>query len=94
MRHVLEFDFEISDKNIDDLNKINKIRNCIAHANGNLSAMSENKAKEIRELSVIGLDFNSSKIDVSYEFLNSSMNCIENIIRDLMSFIENRYNLK
>jgi hypothetical protein len=96
MEHVLGFDFKISNRSMDELSKINKIRNCIAHANGNLSAMSEGNAKAIRALKVTGLIIESSslQLDVSYEFLKNSLVYVENVVRELMDFMENRYGFK
>lgn len=96
MRHVLGFDFQILNTAMDEISKINKIRNCIAHANGNLSAMSEDKARDIRALKITGLIVNatSPQLDVSYEFLKNSMNCVEDTVRKLMDFMENRYDYK
>ncbi|MDX8127024.1 hypothetical protein QLH52_07020 [Methylomonas sp. OY6] len=91
MKHVLEFDFQISDSSRDELNKLNKVRNCIVHANANLSSMPEDKAKEIRGLKAVGLDLSSSQINVSYDFLKISMDCVENVVCELMDFMENRY---
>lgn len=47
MKHVLGFDFKISNVAMEELSKIIKVRNCIAHANGNLSAMSDKKINEL-----------------------------------------------
>jgi len=81
---------------MDELSKINKIRNCIAHANGNLSAMSEDNAKAIRALKITGLMIESSspQLDVSYEFLKNSLAYVENAVCELMDFMENRYGFK
>lgn len=93
MKHVLGFNFQLSNATMDELGKINKIRNCIAHANGNLSAMADEKARGIRELSIAGLFVapTSLQLDVSYEFLWNSMDCVENAVRELMNFMETRY---
>lgn len=94
MKHVLGFDFQISDTAMYELSKINKIRNCIAHANGNLSAMADDKAKDILALKIAGLMVNSTshQLDVSYEFLKNSIDCVEGTVRELMDFMETRYN--
>lgn len=96
MKHVLGFDFQLSITTMDELSKINKIRNCIAHANGNLSAMADDKAKEIRALKIAGLiiDPTSPQLDVSHEFLKNSMGCVENAVRELMDYMETRYDFK
>lgn len=96
IEHVLEFDFKISNRNMDELSKINKIRNCIAHANGSLSAMSTDKAKAIRALKIEGLmiESTSTQLDVSYEFLNNSLGHVERVVHELMDFMENRYGFK
>ena len=96
MKHVLEFDFQISNITMQEMSKINKVRNCIAHANGNLSAMSDDKAKDIRELKITGLriDSTSRQIDTSYEFIENSMAIVEKTVCELMEFMENRYGFK
>lgn len=96
MRHVLGFDFQISNTSMEELSKINKVRNCIAHANGNLSAMPDDKAKELRALKIAGLriDSTSLQIDASYEFIKNSMESVEKTVRELMEFMENRYGFK
>lgn len=96
MEHVLGFDFKISDSAMNELSKINKIRNCIAHANGNLSAMSDDAAKAIRALKIEGLiiESTSPQLDVSYVFLKNSLAYVENAVHELMDFMENRYGLK
>ena len=96
MKHVLEFDFQISNITMEELSKINKVRNCIAHANGNLSAMSDDKARDLRVLKIAGLkiDSTSQQIDASSEFLKNSMEIIEKTVCELMQFMENRYGFK
>lgn len=96
MEHVLGFDFKISNWSMDELSKINKIRNCIAHTNGNLSAMSEDSAKAIMALKITGLliESSSSQLDVSYEFLKNSLATVDNVASELMDFMENRYGFK
>jgi hypothetical protein len=93
MKHVLGFDFQISSKAMQQINTINKIRNCIAHANGNLSSLSKEKISELRVLedSRIGVEITSMQIDISYSLIKSSMTTVENIVRELMNFMENRY---
>ena len=96
MMHVLEYNFQISNTASTELSYINKVRNCIAHANGNLTAMPDDKVKVLKALKIDGLEINSNsqQIDVSYKFLKNSMGCVEKTVRELMDFMENRYDFK
>lgn len=96
MRLVLGFDFQISNTTMEELSKINKVRNCIAHTNGNLAAMPDDKVKDLRALKKDGLEIDSTslQIDVSYEFIKNSMESVENTVRELMDFMERRYGFK
>ncbi|MHA6493146.1 hypothetical protein ACX0MV_07855 [Pseudomonas borbori] len=93
MKHVLEFDFQISEHSIKDINALSKVRNCIAHANGNLPAMSKDKIDELKKLerSGAGIELTSLRIDVSYDFLNKYMASVEKIVKELMDYLETRY---
>lgn len=93
MKHVLEFDFQIPEQSIKDIGALSKVRNCIAHANGNLPAMSKEKVDELKRLkhSGVGIELTSTHIDVSYDFLNKYMASVEKIVRELMDYLETRY---
>ncbi|WP_332737126.1 hypothetical protein [Flavihumibacter sp.] len=93
MKHVLEFDFQIPEHSIKDISTLSKVRNCIAHANGNLPAMSKEKIDELKTLerSGVGIELTSMHIDVSYDFLNKCMAAVEKIVRELMDYLEARY---
>lgn len=95
MEHVLFFDFKFNDKDIEMINNIVKVRNCIAHANGNLESMSREKVAEIIKLSKIdtGVIIENNQLDVSYEFLSTTLKTVSDVIRSLMGYIESKYDL-
>ena len=96
MKNILNYDFQINEKLMKTISELSKIRNCIAHANGNLIALDINKANELKTLekSEPGIIIMSDKIDVSYQFLESTMNEVESGVRSLMDYMEYRYGAK
>jgi hypothetical protein len=96
LTHVLNYDFQISNDLTLKISELNKVRNCIAHANGNLSALENDKIQELKilEISNVGIALESNKIDVSYSFLESAMNEVEIGVRSLMEYMEHRYGAK
>lgn len=96
MKHILNYEFQISNRQMEKINALTKIRNCVAHANGNIESIGIEKVKELRALegSEYEIIIESNKIDVSYEFLENSINDVEEIIKGLMSFMEQRYGAK
>lgn len=93
MKHILDYEYQFSDKIMRDIGQINTVRNYIAHCNGNIGSLSEDKIKKLKSISskVVGLSIESDAIDISYQYLESSMNTIESSLRELMSYMESRY---
>tara|TARA_R110002050_G_scaffold297886_1_gene460003 strand:+ start:1902 stop:2549 length:648 start_codon:yes stop_codon:yes gene_type:complete len=93
MKHVLGYEYQFSNKIIRDIGQINTVRNYIAHCNGNIGSLSEDKIKKLKSISgkVVGLSIEPDVIDISYQYLESSMHTIESSLRELMSYMESRY---
>lgn len=96
MAHVLNYNFQFNNAMLEKISTINKIRNCIAHANGNLGALSSDKQDAIKKIveRKIGVSTESKQLDISYAFLENSMSDISGAIENLMHFIEIRYGFK
>jgi len=93
MKHVLDYEYQFSNKIMEEIGQINTVRNYIAHCNGNIGSLSEDKIKKLKNISgkVIGLSIESDVIDISYQYLESSMRTVESSLRELMSYMESRY---
>lgn len=93
MKHVLGYEYQFSNKIMRDIGQINTVRNYIAHCNGNIGSLSEDKIKKLKSISgkVVGLSIEQDVIDISYQYLESSMHTIESSLRELMSYMESRY---
>lgn len=93
MKHVLEYDFQFDNRVADNISKLNKIRNCIAHTNGSISSMSESKIKELQQVSskTVGIDVGQRNLDISEEFLIYSMDFVCEAVGDLMKYMESKY---
>lgn len=93
MKHVLGYEYQFSNKTMQDIGQINTVRNYIAHCNGNIGFLSEDKIEKLKNISekVVGLSIESDVIDISYQYLESSMHTIESSLRELMSYMESRY---
>lgn len=94
--HVLELDFKLNTSNIAD---INKIRNCIAHANGNLQHWPESKVEELKKVAERLNKQHNTNIEVGYdlristEFLIWCLNVAEGAINPLSEYLRKRYKL-
>lgn len=90
---VLDFDFQFNNQVVKAISDINAVRNCIAHANGNLDSMSQKRIKMIKniEKQKIGISTDTYHLDVTYEFLNNSMLTVFGAVENLMEFMETRY---
>lgn len=93
MKHILGYEYQFSNKIMEDIGKINTVRNYIAHCNGNIGSLSEDKIKKLKSISekVVGLSIKSDVIDISYQYLESSMHTVESTLRELMNYMESRY---
>ena len=96
MAQTLDYDFQFDDRTMEKIAEISKIRNCIAHANGNVDSMNSDKAKEINDLvkKNIGVSVAFNQLDISYKYLVNSMGSVSDAIKDLMYFMEIRYGFR
>ena len=93
MAHVLNYDFEFDNEFMQNISTINKIRNNIAHTNGNIDSISKEKVDEIKlvEKMKIGVSISGNHLDVSYDFINFSMLSSSKAIKKLMAYMEAKY---
>jgi len=96
MAHVLNFQFQFNNQIMEEISNINKVRNCIVHANGNLNSLNQDKIKEIKciEGKKIGIVIDTYQLDIAYEFLNNSMKTVSGAVENLMEFMETRYGFR
>jgi len=85
-QHVLGFDYQIAENFLDEIKIISKIRNIIAHTNGNLTNEQFN---DFRRWINEDIEIQSNQLDITYPFINKAMQCIRDIIESLMKFLEN-----
>lgn len=93
MKHVLGYEYQFSSKIMEEIGQINTVRNYIAHCNGNIGSLSDDKINKLISISekVVGLSIKSDVIDTSYQYLESCMHTIESTLRELMNYMESRY---
>ncbi|MEF1330633.1 hypothetical protein [Vibrio sp. M260121] len=93
IEHVLGFDFAFDQKTMNALSEITKLRNCVAHANGNLSSLEASKASAIKKIAAKEklIFITSDQLDISYEYLRKSLGMVESSLRELMEYIEEKY---
>lgn len=90
LKYILEYEFQFSNRFMQEISEITKIRNCIAHANGNIEALSDSKRNEIEKIVSAGrgVSINHFKIDVTFEYLNLITNIIFTEIERFMTYVE------
>jgi len=93
MKHVLDFEYEFSNEVAERFSNLNKVRNCIAHTNGNLSSLSDKKLEELKRLSVkmSGLKVRHNELELTTEFLENAMKFVEINLKELMGYMDSRY---
>lgn len=93
MTHVLNYDFEFDNECMQNISIINKIRNNIAHTNGNIDSISKDKLNEIKKVEKMkaGVSISGNQLDISYDFINFSFLALSTAIKDLMAYMETRY---
>lgn len=100
MKHVLEYDFSFDEKTIQNIKRIYLVRQYVAHSNGSLANVSKEKMAQLTKISnqVDGIEFGESgtsmNIDISYRFLEESFTVIASSLKDLMQYMEVRYQLQ
>jgi len=96
MAHVVNYDFQFNNEVMEKVSTINRVRNCIAHANGNLDSLSNDKIVALKEVEKkkIGISTSSNQLDISQIFLQNSMHVVAEAVEGLMAFMESRYGFK
>lgn len=89
MLHILNYEFSFNQETMLRMSELNKLRNCVAHSNGNLYYENAeikkilSKNPEIKEL--------NGQLDISYVFLLDTFAFISHSIKGLMAYMEQRY---
>ena len=93
MDAVLDYKYSFSQSHMKHIKNLSKIRNFIAHGNGNISLLDEEKRKDLDKLckEYEGLNINSDHIDVSCKYLEYAIESVELALKDLMDYMESRY---
>lgn len=96
MKHVLNYNFHLDDNFLNEINILNRVRNCIAHTNGSIEALTAENAKFLEQIAKQknGISITSNQLDVSHTFILEFLQIIEEAVKNLMRYIEYRYELK
>ncbi len=96
MKHVLGYEFQILNTDMETLSAISKIRNCVAHTNGIMAAMSDEKANELHKINMAGfsIDRISEQISLTNDFNIAALKAVQGVVQNLMSYMETRYEFK
>lgn len=95
MKYVLGYEFQISEKDMEKLSAIGKIRNCVAHTSGVISALSEENINNLCKIKINGfsIDRTLKQVNVTNEFNLNALKIIQDVIQNLMQYMEHRYGL-
>ena len=93
LEHVLAYEFRFDSQAMEHIDGLQKVRNCVAHTNGNLVSMSETKIEELRKVSerIPGVTIGSRNVEVRKEFLEYSLRVVTSALENLMTYVERRY---
>jgi hypothetical protein len=93
LKYVLGYEYQFDSKFSETFSNINKVRNCIAHTNGNLSSLSDQKIEELREVSLKmkGLKVRGKELEVTTIFMEEAMSFVDYNLRQLMEYIEVKF---
>ncbi|CAA0079557.1 Uncharacterised protein [BD1-7 clade bacterium] len=96
MAHILGYEFKFDAKTIQALSEITKLRNCIAHANGNLLSLPNGKTDEIIDIANrrSGIIVNAQQLDIKYEYLIEAMDIVSTALNGLMDYMDSKYQVK
>ena len=89
MQHILNYEFCFNQKTMSGFSELNKLRNCVAHSNGNLDPKNTELKKLLSSNSKIS-ELNG-QLDVTYDYLQDAFGFIAEAIRELMKYMELRY---
>ncbi|MFK3866019.1 hypothetical protein [Pseudoalteromonas rhizosphaerae] len=93
MKHVLNYDFQFSTSDMNKIANIARIRNYIAHSNGNLPKQNGDILDSLEKVCKVvkGVSVEGYTLDINSSFLIYAMEVIESILRKLMAYMEERY---
>lgn len=99
INNELKIDFKFTEAVKSDISDMNKFRNCIAHANGNLKHWPEKKVDELRRIAKRLNKQKDLNISVSYDlqvsttFLKWCLGVTDSAVRPLEDHLRKRYKL-
>ena len=93
IEQVLLYDYKFSASDIQTLSSLVAVRNCIAHANGDLNQLDQRRRSNLSKIITERNDLSifSEQISVSAQYLQSMFEFIDQLLRKFMLFIENKY---
>jgi hypothetical protein len=93
IEQVLLYDYKFSDSDIQTLTSLIAVRNCIAHANGDLNQLDQRKKNNLSKIINNRNDLSvfSEQICVSAQYLQNMFGLIDQLLRNFMLFIENKH---
>jgi hypothetical protein len=93
MRKVLRWDYDFTAAEASMLSDLTKVRNCIAHANGNPLALTEGKLDELKVLESrkVGVYVNTFSLEVDRQFLECALSVVSLMLERLIAYMEKRY---
>ena len=91
--NVLTIELPWTDSEINSARHLKKIRNAIAHRNGQFVDESTKRIREMNNVikQVSGVDFSSSHLIISHEYVTSSTKLVFSMIEGLDAVIQVRY---
>jgi len=96
---VLNFDFKFPEQVKENIQHINKIRNCIAHANGNLQHWPDDKVNELIKVTTklnrqFKVEIESGyNLRLSTKFLIWCLEVVEQAVKPFEEYLKKRYQL-
>ena len=89
IQHILNYEFCFNQNTMSRMSELNKLRNCVAHSNGNIDQRNTGINKLLsNNLKISELN---GQLDISYEYLLDTFQFISQSIRELMEYMEQRY---
>jgi hypothetical protein len=90
---VLLYDYNFTASDIEAISSIVAVRNCIAHTNSDINQLDQRRKNNINMIinKQEGLSAFNNQLCVSDQYLQSVFGLVDNLLRKLMGFIENKY---
>lgn len=92
---VLGYEIEISHKERSAISDLTKVRNCVAHANGDPYALDANKLEDLKDMERrgVGISIEYYSLSVRVDFLESSLATVDGVLDRIICYMEEKYNL-